>query len=70
MFTTKYCRPPGRTWPGQDDALREEGVNPLKRKVGGELTTDLDILREAETTPNDARDIRRVKGTLSDVSMR
>jgi len=40
--------------PKEDEALREEEVNRLKRKVG-ELTMDLDILREAArlrpTTP-------------------
>jgi transposase-like protein len=43
-----------RTRPKEEDALREEGVNRLKRKVG-ELTMDLDVLREAArqrpTTP-------------------
>jgi transposase-like protein len=37
----------------EDEALREEEINRLKRKVG-ELTMDLDILREAtrrRTTP-------------------
>ena len=35
-----------RAWPREDEALREEEINRLKRKVG-ELTMDLDILREA-----------------------
>jgi hypothetical protein len=35
-----------RTRPKEEDALREEEVNRLKRKVV-ELTMDLDILREA-----------------------
>jgi len=35
-----------RARPKDDEALREEMVNRLKRKVG-ELTMDLDILREA-----------------------
>jgi hypothetical protein len=35
-----------RARPKEETALREEEVNRLKRKVG-ELTTDLDILREA-----------------------
>jgi transposase-like protein len=43
-----------RARPKEDEALREEMVNRLKRKVG-ELTMDLDILREAArlrpTTP-------------------
>jgi transposase-like protein len=43
-----------RARPREDEALREEEVNRLKRKVG-ELTMDLDILREAArlrpTTP-------------------
>jgi len=43
-----------RARPKEEDALREEEVNRLKRKVG-ELTMDLDILREASkqrpTTP-------------------
>ena len=43
-----------RARPREEDALREEEVNRLKRKVG-ELTMDLDILREAAkhrpTTP-------------------
>jgi transposase-like protein len=43
-----------RTRPKEEDALREEEVNRLKRKVG-ELTMDLDVLREAvrqrPTTP-------------------
>jgi transposase-like protein len=34
----------------EEDALREEEVNRLKRKVG-ELTMDLDILREAAKRP-------------------
>ena len=34
----------------EDEALREEEVNRLKRKVG-ELTMDLDILREAARRP-------------------
>ena len=34
----------------EDDALREEEINRLKRKVG-ELTMDLDILREAARRP-------------------
>jgi transposase-like protein len=43
-----------RARPKEEDALREEEINRLKRKVG-ELTMDLDILREAAkqrpTTP-------------------
>jgi transposase-like protein len=43
-----------RARPKEDEALREEEVSRLKRKVG-ELTMDLDILREAArlrpTTP-------------------
>jgi transposase-like protein len=43
-----------RARPKEEDGLREEEVNRLKRKVG-ELTMDLDILREAAkqrpTTP-------------------
>ena len=39
-----------RARPKEEDALREEEVNRLKRKVG-ELTMDLDILREAATRP-------------------
>ena len=43
-----------RARPKEEDALREEEINRLKRKVG-ELTMDLDILREATrqrpTTP-------------------
>lgn len=43
-----------RARPKEDEALREEEVNRLKRKVG-ELTIDLDIMREAAklrpTTP-------------------
>jgi transposase-like protein len=35
-----------RARPKEDEVLREEEVNRLKRKVG-ELTMDLDILREA-----------------------
>jgi transposase-like protein len=35
-----------RAKPRDDEALREEEVNRLKRKVG-ELTMDLDIMREA-----------------------
>ena len=35
-----------RARPKEEDALREEEINRLKRKVG-ELTMDLDILREA-----------------------
>ena len=34
----------------EDEALREEEINRLKRKVG-ELTMDLDILREAVRRP-------------------
>jgi transposase-like protein len=34
----------------EDEALREEAINRLKRKVG-ELTMDLDILREAARRP-------------------
>src|ERR1700683_584951 len=34
----------------EDEALREEEINRLKRKVG-ELTMDLDILREASRRP-------------------
>src|SRR3984957_20352297 len=34
----------------EDDALREEEINRLKRKVG-ELTMDLDLLREAARRP-------------------
>jgi len=37
-----------RAWPKEEEALREEEVNRLKRKVG-ELTLDLDILRGAAT---------------------
>ena len=37
-----------RARPKEEDGLREEEVNRLKRKVG-ELTMDLDILREAAT---------------------
>ena len=43
-----------RARPKEDEALREEELNRLKRKVG-ELTIDLDIVREANrlrpTTP-------------------
>ena len=39
-----------RARPKQEEALREEEVNRLKRKVG-ELTMDLDILREAAKRP-------------------
>ena len=39
-----------RARPKEDDAVREEEVNRLKRKVG-ELTMDLDILREAAKRP-------------------
>ena len=43
-----------RARPKEEEALREEEINRLKRKVG-ELTMDLDILREASrqrpTTP-------------------
>jgi transposase-like protein len=43
-----------RARPKEEEALREEEINRLKRKVG-ELTMDLDILREAArqrpTTP-------------------
>ena len=43
-----------RARPKEDETLREEEINRLKRKVG-ELTMDLDILREAArlrpTTP-------------------
>lgn len=43
-----------RARPREDEALREEEVNRFKRKVG-ELTLDVDILREAAklrpTTP-------------------
>ena len=39
-----------RARPKEEDALREEEVNRLKRKVG-ELTMDLDILREAAKRP-------------------
>jgi len=35
-----------RARPKEDEALREEEINRLKRKVG-ELTMDVDILREA-----------------------
>ena len=41
-----------RARPKEEDALREEEVNGLKRKVG-ELTMDLDILREGGKTPYD-----------------
>ena len=34
----------------EDEALREEEINRLKRKEGG-LTMDLDILREAARRP-------------------
>jgi hypothetical protein len=47
----------------------EEEVNRLKRKVG-ELTIDLDILREAAKRPIDAGDVRRVMATFPGVSMR
>ena len=39
-----------RARPKEEDALREEEVNRLKRKVG-ELTMHLDILREAAKRP-------------------
>jgi transposase-like protein len=39
-----------RARPREEDALHEEEVNRLKRKVG-ELTMDLDILREAAKRP-------------------
>jgi transposase-like protein len=39
-----------RTRRKEDEALREEEINRLKRKVG-ELTMDLDILREAARRP-------------------
>ena len=39
-----------RARPKEEEALREEEVNRLKRKVG-ELTMDLDILREAAKRP-------------------
>jgi transposase-like protein len=39
-----------RARPKEEDALHEEEVNRLKRKVG-ELTMDLDILREAAKRP-------------------
>src|SRR6516164_8156060 len=39
-----------RARPKEEDGLREEEVNRLKRKVG-ELTMDLDILREAAKRP-------------------
>ena len=39
-----------RARPKEKDALREEEINRLKRKVG-ELTMDLDILREAAKRP-------------------
>ena len=39
-----------RTRPKEEDAVREEEINRLKRKVG-ELTMDLDILREAAKRP-------------------
>jgi transposase-like protein len=39
-----------RTRPKEEEALREEEVNRLKRKVG-ELTMDLDILRVAAKRP-------------------
>ena len=39
-----------RARPKEEDALGEEEVNRLKRKVG-ELTMDLDILREAANRP-------------------
>ena len=51
----------------EDEALREEEINRLKRKVG-ELTIDLDILREASRRPT--MDVRRVIATWPGVSMR
>src|SRR5262249_38330465 len=39
-----------RARPREEEALREEELNRLKRKVG-ELTMDLDILREAAKRP-------------------
>jgi transposase-like protein len=42
-----------RARPKEEDALREEEVNRLKRKVG-ELTMDLDILRVAAKRPTTA----------------
>ena len=39
-----------RARPKEDEALREEELNRFKRKVG-ELTIDLDILREATRRP-------------------
>ena len=39
-----------RARPKEEEALREEEINRLKRKVG-ELTMDLDILREAAKRP-------------------
>jgi transposase-like protein len=48
-----------RARPKDEEAMREEALNRLKRKVG-ELTMDLDILREAvrlrPTTPDDSDD--------------
>ena len=43
-----------RARPKEEDGLREEEVNRLKRKVG-ELTMDLDILREAAKRPTTPR---------------
>jgi hypothetical protein len=43
----RFCWPPRmRCGPREEEALREEEVNRLKRKVG-ELTMDLDMLRTA-----------------------
>jgi hypothetical protein len=54
-----------RARPKEDEALRVEGLNRLKRKVG-ELTIDLDIVREANRLgPIDAREVGRVTATLS-----
>jgi transposase-like protein len=48
-----------RARPKDEEAMREEALNRLKRKVG-ELTMDLDVLREAvrlrPTTPDDSDD--------------
>jgi transposase-like protein len=43
-----------RARPKEEDGLREEEVNRLKRKVG-ELTMDVDILREAANRPTTPR---------------
>ena len=52
----------------EDEALREEEINRLKRKVG-ELTMDLDSPR-GRKAPYDAGDVRRVIATWPGVSMR